>query len=76
MEYLNYISILIPPFIALVIYLLLRSRRDAPYIRLLGRSFIWGMLSIVVVILIQLLVIGAILLFPALATTLPTMWLN
>ena len=55
MEYLNYLSILIPPVIALLIYLYLRTRKDKSSLRLLLRSFLWGMVSIVVVILIQFL---------------------
>lgn len=55
MDYLSYISILIPPFIALLMFFVLRARKESFSRKLLIRSFIWGMLSIVIVILIQLL---------------------
>ena len=55
MEYLNYLSILIPLFIALIVYLFTRPGRDAKYMSLMIRAFIYGMISIVIVILVQLL---------------------
>ena len=55
MEYLNYISILIPPLIALVVYFSARSRKGGISEKLLLRSFFYGMLSIILVLLVQLL---------------------
>jgi RsiW-degrading membrane proteinase PrsW (M82 family) len=55
MEYLNYISILIPILIALFIYLFARSKKDPGYQKLLLQSFFFGMISILIVLLVQLL---------------------
>lgn len=55
MEYLNYFSILIPPLIAVLLYLYLRSGRSGFPPGLLVNSYLWGMASIVMVIVIQLL---------------------
>jgi RsiW-degrading membrane proteinase PrsW (M82 family) len=55
MEYLQYISIPIPIIIALVIYFSVRGRKDTPYQNLLLRSYFFGMISIAIVLLVQLL---------------------
>jgi len=55
MEYLNYLSILIPPLIALGLYLYLRTGKFDFSVKLLASSYLWGMASIVLVILIQFL---------------------
>jgi RsiW-degrading membrane proteinase PrsW (M82 family) len=55
MEYLNYLSILIPPLIAVVLFFSVRARKETSQQRLLIRAFFYGMLSIIVVILVQLL---------------------
>lgn len=55
MEYLNYVSILIPPLIALVIFLSVRTKKETISQRLLLLSFLYGILGIVIVVLVQLL---------------------
>lgn len=55
MDYLSYVSILIPPAIALLVYWFYGKRKQGRHRPLLLKSFLWGMVSIVLVIMIQLL---------------------
>lgn len=55
MEYLKYISFFVPPLIAVLIYLYLRFKFSDLSFPLLFKSFIWGMVSIVLVLLVQIL---------------------
>ena len=55
MEILRYLSFAISPIIALMIYLFLRYRFPGGSFNLLFRSFLWGMASIVLVLVVQLL---------------------
>jgi RsiW-degrading membrane proteinase PrsW (M82 family) len=55
MEYLNNLSILIPSLIAFVLYYFFRSRKADFSGKLLIKSFLWGMASIVLVIVVQYL---------------------
>lgn len=55
MEYLKFISFFIPPLIAILIYIYLRYRFKQFSYSLLFKSFLWGMVSILLVLAIQLL---------------------
>jgi RsiW-degrading membrane proteinase PrsW (M82 family) len=54
MEYINYLSLFIPPFIALLILLYLRFKLSTPPYALLARSFLWGAVSIGMVLIVQI----------------------
>jgi RsiW-degrading membrane proteinase PrsW (M82 family) len=54
MEYINYLSLFIPPFIALLILLYLRFKLRKPPYALLARSFLWGVVSIGMVLIVQI----------------------
>jgi RsiW-degrading membrane proteinase PrsW (M82 family) len=54
MEYLKYVSFFIPPLIAFLIYMYLRYRFKEFAFSLLLKSFLWGMISIVLVLAMQL----------------------
>lgn len=54
MEYLKYLSIILPLFIALVVYVYLKYRFTQWSFSLLFKSFFWGMISIVLVLAVQL----------------------
>jgi protease PrsW len=54
MEYLKFVSFFIPPLIAFLIYIYLRYRFKAFAYSLLFKSFLWGMISIVLVLAVQL----------------------
>jgi protease PrsW len=55
MEILKYISFIVPPLIAFLIYLYLRYKFTKWPYALLFKSFLWGMFSIVLVLVVQLL---------------------
>ena len=61
MDYRNYVSLLIPPAIAFFMFLYLRTKKNKSALQLLTRSFIWGMVSIVVVVLIIVVVVPIVL---------------
>lgn len=54
MEFLKYLSFILPLFIALLIYVYLKYRFTQWSFALLLKSFIWGMISIVLVLAVQL----------------------
>jgi len=54
MAYLKYISFIVPPLIAVLIYLYLRYKFSQWSFSLLFKSFLWGMISIVLVLVVQL----------------------
>ena len=54
MEYLKFISFFIPPLIAFLIYMYLRYRFKQFAYSLLFKSFLWGMISILLVLAMQL----------------------
>jgi len=58
MDLLKYFSLLIPPVLALLVYLFLRYKFNGkhPY-RLLFKAFIWGVVSIVLVLVVQILAV-------------------
>ena len=58
MEYLKYLSFIIPPLLAFLVYLYLRYRFSQFSYSLLFKSFLWGMASILLVIAIQLIANG------------------
>lgn len=53
MAYLKFISFLVPPLIAFLIYLYLRYKFTKWSFSLLFKSFLWGMVSIFLVLLVQ-----------------------
>jgi protease PrsW len=53
MEYLKYLSFVVPPLIAVLIYLYLRYKFNQFSYGLLFKSFLWGMISIVIVLVVQ-----------------------
>jgi protease PrsW len=55
MEYLKYLTFVIPPLIASLIYLYLRYKFTRWSFSLLFKSFLWGMISILLVLVVQLL---------------------
>lgn len=54
MEYLKYASFVVPPLIAILIYLYLRYKFSKWSFSLLYNSFLWGMISISLVLVVQL----------------------
>lgn len=54
MEFLKVVSFIIPPLIAVLVYFYLRYRFPGQSASLLMKSFLWGMLSILLVILVQI----------------------
>jgi protease PrsW len=54
MEYLKFISFFIPPLIAILIYIYLRYKFNQFSYSLLLKSFLWGMISILLVLAMQL----------------------
>lgn len=54
MEYLKYLSFILPPLIAVLAYLYLKYKFTKWNYSLLLKSFLWGMFSIVLVLLVQL----------------------
>lgn len=54
MTFLNIVSLMIPPLIAVLLYLYFRFALKLPSSSLLFKSFIWGMISIVLVISVQI----------------------
>jgi RsiW-degrading membrane proteinase PrsW (M82 family) len=54
MEYLKFISFFIPPLIAFLIYIYLRYKFKTFAFSLLFKSFLWGMISILLVLAMQL----------------------
>ena len=55
MEYLKYLSLVIPPAIALLIYFYLNYKFGRQPFPLFFRAFVWGMISIGLVLLVQVL---------------------
>lgn len=55
MEYLKYLSLAIPPVIALLIYFYLKYKFGKQPYPLLFKSFLWGMVSIGLVLIVQVL---------------------
>jgi RsiW-degrading membrane proteinase PrsW (M82 family) len=55
MEFLRYVSFIIPPLIALMVYFYLRYKFSQFSYSLLFKSFLWGMGSIVMVLAVQLI---------------------
>lgn len=55
MTFLKILSFIIPPFIAILIYLYLKAKSSHWPLSLLVRAFIWGMVSIILVLVVQLL---------------------
>ena len=53
MAYLKFISFLVPPLIAFLIYVYLRYKFTKWSFSLLFKSFLWGMVSIFLVLLVQ-----------------------
>lgn len=54
MEFLKYFSFIIPPLIALLVYLYLKYRFSNGSFNLLFNAFLWGMFSIVLVLIVQI----------------------
>ncbi len=54
MGFLMFISFIVPPMIAFLVYLFLRHKLSNPAISLLFKAFLWGMFSIVLVLVVQL----------------------
>ena len=54
MEYLKYLSFIIPPLIAVLVYLYLKYKSSNWSVSMLINSFLWGMFSIVLVLLVQI----------------------
>jgi len=54
MVYLKYLSFILPPLIAILIYLYLKYKFTSWSYSLLFKSFLWGALSIVMVIVVQI----------------------
>jgi RsiW-degrading membrane proteinase PrsW (M82 family) len=55
MEYLKYLSFILPPLIAVLVYLYLRYKFSQWSFSLLFKSFLWGMISILLVLVVQVL---------------------
>ena len=55
MEYLKYLSFILPPLIAVLIYMYLRYKFSQWSFSLLFKSFLWGMISILLVLVVQVL---------------------
>ena len=55
MEYIQYLALAVPPLIALLIYFYLKYKFGRQPFPLLIRSFLWGMLSIALVLVVQVI---------------------
>jgi RsiW-degrading membrane proteinase PrsW (M82 family) len=53
MEYLKYLSFILPPLIAVLVYMYLRYKFSQWSFGLLFKSFLWGMISILLVLIVQ-----------------------